>query len=140
MRPRIPRICSRFALTLPFPPQIFFVFSSPLTPEGVSELGQDMSAHIAVHGDGVKDVAFAVDDVRGLFAEAVARGGEPVREPTELTDEFGTVVIASVKTYGDTIHSFVQRDGYKVRALSHALASRSCSPCVTVPLWVWVVP
>lgn len=62
----------------------------------------------------MKDVAFAVDDAAGMFAEAVARGAAPVREPVTETDEFGSVVIATVKTYGDTVHSFVQRNGYKV--------------------------
>lgn len=33
-------------------PQIFFVFSSPLNPDSTPELGQDMGAHIATHGDG----------------------------------------------------------------------------------------
>ena len=56
--------------------QIFFVFSSPYNPDGVVELGQDMNKHIQLHGDGVKDVAFAVDDVAAIFTEAVARGAE----------------------------------------------------------------
>lgn len=97
-------------------PQSYFVFSSPLNPDSATELGDDMNAHIALHGDGVKDVAFAVDDARGMFTEAVARGAEPIREPTELTDECGTVIIATVKTYGNTLHSFVQRGAYRVRA------------------------
>jgi len=91
---------------------IFFVFSTPLLATSTPELGQDMNAALVAHGDGVKDVAFAVDDARSIFAEAVARGAEVVREPTEETDEFGTVVYASVKTYGDTVHSFVQRGSY----------------------------
>jgi 4-hydroxyphenylpyruvate dioxygenase len=102
------------------------VFSSPLNAESPVELGQDMNASIAAHGDGVKDVAFAVDDVRGIYAEAISRGAERIQEPTELTDEHGTVVVATIKTYGDTVHSFVQRNGYKVRALSLALPSRLC--------------
>jgi hypothetical protein len=56
----------------PFP-QIRFVFSSPLLPEGVVELGQDMAAHQARHGDGVKDVAFAVDDVARCVARTIPR-------------------------------------------------------------------
>ena len=100
-----------------FAVQIFFVFSSPLNPESTPELGQDLNAHIAKHGDAVKDVAFAVDDARSMFAEAVARGGVVVREPTEETDEHGTVVYATVQAYGDTVHTFVQRNGYKVRGL-----------------------
>lgn len=96
-------------------PQIFFVFSSPFDPEGTVELGQDMNEHIKIHGDGVKDVAFAVDDVRGIFADAIARGGVAVREPVEETDENGTITYATIRTYGDTLHSFVCRKDYKVR-------------------------
>jgi 4-hydroxyphenylpyruvate dioxygenase-like putative hemolysin len=128
--------------------QIFFVFSSPLNIDSPAELGQDMNASIAAHGDGVKDVAFAVDDVRGIYAEAISRGADRIREPTELTDEHGTVVIATIKTYGDTVHSFVQRNGYKVRwfppvgglsalatCLAHGfLCSRALSCPVTVHL------
>ena len=112
--PGVTRVCLRCAVPPLIVPQIFFVFSSPLNPDSAPEMGQDMNAHIGLHGDGVKDVAFAVDDVRGIFADAVARGAEVIREPTEETDEHGTIVIATVKTYGDTVHSFVQRNGYKV--------------------------
>eukprot|EP00357_Protocruzia_adherens_P022574 CAMPEP_0114995718 /NCGR_PEP_ID=MMETSP0216-20121206/13893_1 /TAXON_ID=223996 /ORGANISM="Protocruzia adherens, Strain Boccale" /LENGTH=380 /DNA_ID=CAMNT_0002359807 /DNA_START=49 /DNA_END=1191 /DNA_ORIENTATION=- len=86
---------------------IYFVFKTPLGDNA------EMSAHQAAHGDGVRDVAFTVDDARGIYDKAVARGAKSVSAPEELTDEFGTVVIASVQTYGDTIHTFVQRDGYK---------------------------
>ena len=81
-----------------------FVFTSPLSPDH-----EEFSTHHAKHGDGVKDVAFSVDDAAGIYQKAVSRGAIGVREPETLTDEHGTVVIASVKTYGDTIHSFVQR-------------------------------
>lgn len=94
--------------------QILFAFSSPLNPKETQKpvLGADMGEHMAQHGDGVKDVAFAVTDCRKLFESAVARGAEVVREPAELSDEHGTVVLATVKTYGDTVHTFVQRAGY----------------------------
>jgi 4-hydroxyphenylpyruvate dioxygenase len=91
------------------------VFSSALNPEPTVELGGEFGAHLAKHGDGVKDIAFAVDDVRAIFDEAVKRGGEVVRDVTEETDEHGTVVFATVKTYGDTVHTFINRSGYTVR-------------------------
>lgn len=62
---------------------------------------------------GVKDVAFQVSDVRALYASAVSRGGESVMEPTELSDENGTVLMATIKTYGETVHTFVERRSYK---------------------------
>lgn len=74
---------------------------------------EDMSVHLIKHGDGVRDVAFTVDDCRGMFAEAVKRGAEAVQHPVQLSDEHGSVWIASVRTYGDTVHSFVERKAYK---------------------------
>lgn len=66
-----------------------------------------MSAHLEKHGDGVKDVAFCVDDAAGIYNKAVERGAVSVHEPKETSDENGSVIMASVKTYGDTIHTFV---------------------------------
>jgi 4-hydroxyphenylpyruvate dioxygenase len=61
------------------------------------------------HGDGVKDVAFTVDDSAGIFNKAVSRGAVPVHEPKTIKDDKGEVIISTVKTYGDTTHTFVQR-------------------------------
>lgn len=57
-------------------------------------------------------MAFTVDDATKIYHKAVERGGIGVHEPHTLTDEHGSVTLSSVKTYGDTIHTFVQRDGY----------------------------
>jgi len=86
--------------------KIRFVLTTPMGPEG------EVAAHVAQHGDGVRDMAFWVDDARDAWAKAVERGATSVQEPTELADEHGTVVIAAIRTYGDTIHSIVQRSGY----------------------------
>ena len=59
------------------------------------------------HGDGVKDVAFTVDDAAGIYNKAISRGAKSIRAPEELKDENGSVVIATVQTYGDTVHTFV---------------------------------
>jgi len=64
------------------------------------------------HGDGIKDVAFQVDDAAGIYNKAVSRGAKSVRAPETLKDEHGSVILASVQTYGDTIHTFVQRVDY----------------------------
>lgn len=42
--------------------RIVFVFTSPLNPGE-----QLINEHIAKHGDGVRDVAFTVDDAKGIF-------------------------------------------------------------------------
>jgi len=69
--------------------------------------------HHAKHGDGVKDVAFHVDDSAGIYKKAVERGATSVMEPITLKDDDGFVILSAVKTYGDTTHTFVQRDNYK---------------------------
>ncbi|CAG8570904.1 24643_t:CDS:2 [Racocetra persica] len=86
---------------------ITFVFQSPLNPND-----KLMSDHQSTHGDGVKDVAFTVDDARGLWNSAIQRGGKPIKEPWEERDENGVVVMATVGTYGDTVHTFVERTNY----------------------------
>ncbi len=82
--------------------EIVYAFESPLNGEH-----SEINAHITKHGDGVKDVAFTVDDAAGIYNKAIERGATGVRAPETLKDEHGTVIIASVRTYGDTIHSFV---------------------------------
>lgn len=84
--------------------EIVYAFTSPLNPDH-----EEFSKHHAKHGDGVKDVAFTVDDSAGIFQKAVSRGATAVQEPKELKDDNGSVIVSSVKTYGDTIHTFVQR-------------------------------
>ena len=66
--------------------------------------------HVHRHGDGVRDYALWVDDAApGVRRRAIARGAIPVRAPEVLRDEHGEVVIAAIGTYGDTIHSLVER-------------------------------
>ena len=71
-----------------------------------------IAAHQHKHGDGVRVIALSVPSVENAYREATTRGAVSVAEPHELTDEHGTVHVASIRTYGDTLHTFVQRDGY----------------------------
>jgi 4-hydroxyphenylpyruvate dioxygenase len=87
--------------------KVRFVLTSPITPEG------EVAAHVNLHGDGVKDLALDVDDARGLFEIAVARGARPIRAPEVLKDAHGEVVVATFATYGDTVHTLVERGGYR---------------------------
>lgn len=68
---------------------------------------------IKKHGDGVKDIALSVTDVPKAYREAVSRGGIPIQAPYELIDEHGTIVKAIIGTYGDTIHTLIDRQRYK---------------------------
>ncbi|KND00084.1 4-hydroxyphenylpyruvate dioxygenase [Spizellomyces punctatus DAOM BR117] len=86
---------------------IVFVFQSPLEPNN-----KILSDFHSVHGDAVKNVAFAVDDCRTIYKKAVERGAKSIREPWEETDENGTVVMATIATYGDVEHTFVERTKY----------------------------
>jgi 4-hydroxyphenylpyruvate dioxygenase len=67
--------------------------------------------HVARFGDGVKDVAFTVADAVAAYERALANGGESAYEPREQTDDQGQVITAGVKTYGEVVHSFVERRG-----------------------------
>jgi len=72
-----------------------------------------MGRRIMIKGDAVKDVAFRVDDCRSIYKKAVARGAVSIMEPVEETDEHGSVVRATIQTYGDTVHTLVERKNYK---------------------------
>jgi 4-hydroxyphenylpyruvate dioxygenase len=71
-----------------------------------------ISEHIRLHGDGVRDIALEVDDADHAYEIAVSRGAEPNEEPHRLKDDFGEARRASVKIYGDTIHSFISNKNY----------------------------
>jgi len=86
--------------------KIKLVLTSPFNPDS------EISHHIRRHGDGVKVIALWVDDARKAFDETTKRGAEVVMEPTVMKDENGEIVKASIKTYGDTIHTFVERKNY----------------------------
>jgi 4-hydroxyphenylpyruvate dioxygenase len=83
-----------------------FVLSSPLCAEGAA------AEHLRLHGDGVRDIAFDVDDADRAFEEAVRRGARPAIEPRELRDDRGRVRHAAIHTYGDTLHSFISNIDY----------------------------
>ncbi|NLR80752.1 4-hydroxyphenylpyruvate dioxygenase [Chitinophaga eiseniae] len=84
-----------------------FVLTTSLLPD------TDIARHVAKHGDGVKVLALWVDDARAAFEETVKRGGTPYLEPVVEKDEFGEVVRSGIRTYGDTVHVFVERKNYK---------------------------
>jgi 4-hydroxyphenylpyruvate dioxygenase len=71
-----------------------------------------IAAHVHRHGDGVRDYALAVDDARLAYDIAIARGAIAITPPTVHADAHGEVVIAAIGTYGDTIHSLVERRNY----------------------------
>lgn len=93
-----------------------------------------MNEHMEMHGDAVKDVAFQVDDVRTLYAEAVRNGARVVREPYEVADEDGKVICATIATYGETTHTLIQRDQYRGVFLPGYRATAAVDPlCALLP-------
>ncbi len=85
---------------------IRFVVSGALSSD------HPIAEHQRRHGDGIRDVAFRVDSAERAFTTALDRGAMPQHEPTVLEDEHGKLVVAAIAVYGDTIHSFVQRQDY----------------------------
>ena len=86
--------------------KIRFVFTTPLRSN------HPIAEHIQRHGDGVRVIALWVDDARDAWHETTSRGATSVTEPQVLSDENGTAVVSSIRLYGDTIHTFVERSGY----------------------------
>jgi 4-hydroxyphenylpyruvate dioxygenase len=87
--------------------KITFVLASPLS--GAHPEAQ----RLVLHGDGVQDIALEVDDVPAAYQEALARGATGVTPPTLLEDSHGVYEYATIKAYGDTTHSFLNRDRYR---------------------------
>jgi 4-hydroxyphenylpyruvate dioxygenase len=86
--------------------EIRFVLTSPLREE------HEITRHQAKHGDGVRDIALTVPDATEAYRQAVQRGARGVSEPSKVEDDFGTIETAAIATYGDTIHTFVNRSDY----------------------------
>jgi 4-hydroxyphenylpyruvate dioxygenase len=87
--------------------KVRLLLTTPIRSEG------EIAAHIQRHGDGVKDIALWVDDARVAFDLAVERGAKAARKPEVLEDEDGEIVTAAIHTYGDTIHSLIERKNYR---------------------------
>jgi 4-hydroxyphenylpyruvate dioxygenase len=87
--------------------KVRFVLTTPLQSDN------SFADHIALHGDGVHEIALWVDDARSAFAETTKRGARGVMEPKVSADESGAVVISAIAIYGDTIHSFIERKNYR---------------------------
>lgn len=87
--------------------KVRFVLSSPLSNDSF------IAEHHKKHGEGVRDIAMEVDDAERSYIETTSRGAKSVLEPREFKDENGVIVKSSIQTYGDTIHSFIERKNYR---------------------------
>jgi len=86
--------------------KIRFVLTTPLRSH------HPIAQQVHMHGDAVHAIALWVDDARQAWHETTSRGAASVEEPHILSDENGTAVVSSIRAYGDTIHTFVERSGY----------------------------
>ena len=86
--------------------KITLVLTTPLTDGG------ELNTHLDKHGDGVKSVALWVPDARKSFEETTKRGAVAEFDPEVRSDDQGEVVLSAIKTYGDTVHVFVERENY----------------------------
>lgn len=105
--------------------KIRFVLTTSLLPDS------DITRHVAQHGDGVKVMALWVDDARRSFEETTKRGAKVAFEPYTLEDEHGTVTLAGIYTYGETVHTFVERSNYSGPFLPGFVARTSNVPQAT---------
>ena len=107
---------------------IRFVINGAVSPDS------PLIAHHAKHGDGVVDIALEVPDVDKCVAQAKRAGARVVRDAEDISDEHGTVRIASIATYGETVHTLVDRSrytgpylpGYVARTV-HVRQARGCA-------------
>jgi 4-hydroxyphenylpyruvate dioxygenase len=86
--------------------KITFVVTGALSPDN------EVAEQVKRHGDGVKDIAFLVDDVNKVYETVTGRGARGLLAPVDMQDKYGTVRKAVIGVYGDTTHTFIQRSDY----------------------------
>jgi len=80
-----------------------FVVTAGLDPDG------EIARHVQRHGDGIRHLAWLVDDAEQVASIAARKGAEVVADPVSVDGEAGSVTTAAIATYGDTRHVFVDR-------------------------------
>jgi 4-hydroxyphenylpyruvate dioxygenase len=103
----------RFVFTSPIRSAKYLPEDEAISPED-KRLLEEMYEHMERHGDAVKDVAFEVDSVDGVYDKAVAEGADAVQPPkTTGSKEHGHVRTAVIRTYGDTTHTLIARQNFR---------------------------
>ncbi|KXX77665.1 4-hydroxyphenylpyruvate dioxygenase [Madurella mycetomatis] len=125
----------RFVFTSPIRSEKHLPADESISPED-RHLLREIHEHLEKHGDAVKDVAFEVDNVDGVYDKAVAEGAESVQPPMTMGDkESGYVRTAVIRTYGDTTHTLVARQNFRGAFLPgfRAVASPRPAALATLP-------
>ncbi|EAT91209.2 4-hydroxyphenylpyruvate dioxygenase [Parastagonospora nodorum] len=99
---------------------VTFVLTSPLRcleqstrfSKEDEQLLREIHEHQERHGDAVKDVAFEVDNLDAIYTAAVSSGATIIAAPHDISDSSGTVRLATIRTYGDTTHTLIQKNSY----------------------------
>ena len=99
-----------------------FVLRGPVRP------GTGLGRHVADHGDGVIDLAIEVPSAEAAYAYATAHGARGVAAPETVEDDHGKAVLATIATYGDTVHTLVERSSYSGPYLPGYIAARPLGP------------
>ena len=111
--------------------KLTFVLTTPLRTDN------EIADHIYRHGDGVKVLALLVNDATNAWQETTTRGAVSNLAPQVLKDEYGEVVLSGIKTYGDTVHLFVERKNYTGLFMPGFVKwQNSCKPQSTGLLYV----
>jgi 4-hydroxyphenylpyruvate dioxygenase len=108
--------------------KVRFVLTSSIIPDS------KISDHVKAHGDGVKVLALWVEDAEKSYQETVQRGAVPWSEPQVLDDENGQVVVSAIRTYGQTVHKFIERKNYNGPFMPGFIAASSLFPVVPIGL------
>lgn len=85
---------------------IWLILTTPLKHD------DPLSTWLMLHGDGVRDIAFEVENLDEVYGHAVNNGARSFSQPEVLSDGRGAMKVATIHTYGETLHTFIQRDGY----------------------------
>ena len=83
-----------------------FVVTAGLSPES------EVTRHVLVHGDGVRNLAWSVADPVKALETAERHGARVVAEPSTFEGEAGSVTTAAIATYGEVGHVFVNRSDW----------------------------
>ena len=102
--------------------KIRLVLTTSLLPDS------EITRHVAQHGDGVKVMALWVDDARLSWEETTKRGAKSAFEPYTIEDEHGSVTLSGIYTYGESIHTFVERSNYTGPFMPGFVAKTSLVP------------
>ncbi|RKU44705.1 hypothetical protein DL546_006434 [Coniochaeta pulveracea] len=123
----------RFVFTSPLRSQKHLPEDEPITPEE-RQLLREVHDHLERHGDAVKDVAFEVDSVEGVYYKAVEQGADAVQPPRTISDkEHGHVTTAVIRTYGDTTHTLISRTNYTGPFLPGFRAAKPSPSSIKMP-------